>query len=58
MSDDVRLSRMLYFFNKEMAESYDYRDIIIVTSFITKDMTSEFKYYYIILCYTPTPLLI
>mmetsp|Transcript_14581 Transcript_14581/g.35445 ORF Transcript_14581/g.35445 Transcript_14581/m.35445 type:complete len:947 (-) Transcript_14581:1150-3990(-) len=41
MSDDASLRRMVYLFIKEVAETCDPDDIIIVTSCLTKDMTSD-----------------
>jgi len=45
MSDDASLRRMVYLFIKEMAESCDPSDVIIVTSCLTKDMTSDADLY-------------
>lgn len=41
MSDDASLRRMVYLFIKEVAETCDPDDVIIVTSCLTKDMTSD-----------------
>jgi coatomer subunit gamma len=39
-SDDVNLRRMMYLFIKEIAETCDPNDVIIVTSSLTKDMNT------------------
>jgi coatomer subunit gamma len=45
MSDDASLRRMVYLFIKEVAETCDPDDIIIVTSCLTKDMTCDVDLY-------------
>eukprot|EP00591_Stephanopyxis_turris_P008575 CAMPEP_0195517586 /NCGR_PEP_ID=MMETSP0794_2-20130614/11021_1 /TAXON_ID=515487 /ORGANISM="Stephanopyxis turris, Strain CCMP 815" /LENGTH=941 /DNA_ID=CAMNT_0040646409 /DNA_START=44 /DNA_END=2869 /DNA_ORIENTATION=+ len=45
MSDDASLRRMVYLFIKEMAESCNPDDVIIVTSSLTKDMTCDVDLY-------------
>ena len=40
-SSDASLRRMIYFFIKEVAETCNPDDIIIVTSSLTKDMNSK-----------------
>jgi coatomer subunit gamma len=45
MSDDASLRRMVYLFIKEVAETCDPDDVIIVTSSLTKDMTCDVDLY-------------
>jgi len=45
MSDDASLRRMVYLFIKEVAEACNPDDVIIVTSSLTKDMTSDADLY-------------
>lgn len=45
MSDDASLRRMVYLFIKEVAETCDPDDVIIVTSCLTKDMTCDVDLY-------------
>jgi len=45
MSDDASLRRMVYLFIKEVAETCNPDDIIIVTSSLTKDMTCDVDLY-------------
>lgn len=45
MSDDASLRRMVYLFIKEVSETCDPDDIIIVTSSLTKDMTCDVDLY-------------
>lgn len=45
LSDDASLRRMVYLFIKEVAETCDPDDIIIVTSSLTKDMTCDVDLY-------------
>jgi coatomer protein complex subunit gamma len=45
MSDDASLRRMVYLFIKDVAETCDPDDIIIVTSCLTKDMTCDVDLY-------------
>jgi len=45
MSDDASLRRMVYLFIKEVAETCNQDDIIIVTSCLTKDMTCDVDLY-------------
>ena len=45
MSDDASLRRMVYLFIKEMAETCNPDDVIIVTSSLTKDMTCDVDLY-------------
>lgn len=45
MSDDASLRRMVYLFIKEVAETCNPDDIIIVTSCLTKDMTCDVDLY-------------
>lgn len=45
MSDDASLRRMVYLFIKEMAESCNPDDVIIVTQSLTKDMTCDVDLY-------------
>ena len=45
MSDDASLRRMVYLFIKEVAETCDSDDVIIVTSSLTKDMTCDVDLY-------------
>jgi coatomer protein complex subunit gamma len=43
-SDDVNLRRMMYLFIKEVAETCNPDDVIIVTSSLTKDMNTGRPY--------------
>lgn len=45
MSDDASLRRMVYLFIKDVAETCDPDDVIIVTSCLTKDMTCDVDLY-------------
>eukprot|EP00584_Thalassiosira_punctigera_P012855 CAMPEP_0172550842 /NCGR_PEP_ID=MMETSP1067-20121228/33369_1 /TAXON_ID=265564 ORGANISM="Thalassiosira punctigera, Strain Tpunct2005C2" /NCGR_SAMPLE_ID=MMETSP1067 /ASSEMBLY_ACC=CAM_ASM_000444 /LENGTH=952 /DNA_ID=CAMNT_0013338519 /DNA_START=177 /DNA_END=3035 /DNA_ORIENTATION=+ len=45
MSDDASLRRMVYLFIKDVAETCDPDDVIIVTSSLTKDMTCDVDLY-------------
>jgi coatomer protein complex subunit gamma len=45
MSDDASLRRMVYLFIKEVAETCNPDDVIIVTSCLTKDMTCDVDLY-------------
>ena len=45
MSDDASLRRMVYLFIKEVAETCNHDDVIIVTSSLTKDMTCDVDLY-------------
>jgi len=45
MSDDASLRRMVYLFIKEVAETCNPDDVIIVTSSLTKDMTCDVDLY-------------
>jgi len=45
MSDDASLRRMVYLFIKEVAETCDPDDVIIVTSSLTKDMQCDVDLY-------------
>ena len=45
MSEDASLRRMVYLFIKEVAETCDPDDVIIVTSCLTKDMTCDVDLY-------------
>jgi len=45
MSDDASLRRMVYLFIKEVADTCDPDDVIIVTSCLTKDMTCDVDLY-------------
>ena len=45
MSEDASLRRMVYLFIKEVAETCNPDDIIIVTSSLTKDMTCDIDLY-------------
>jgi coatomer protein complex subunit gamma len=45
MSDDASLRRMVYLFIKEVAETCNQDDVIIVTSCLTKDMTCDVDLY-------------
>jgi len=45
MSHDAHLRRMVYLFIKEMAPNCDPNDVIIVTSCLTKDLTSDANIY-------------
>jgi len=45
MSDDASLRRMVYLFIKDVAETCDPNDVIIVTSCLTKDMTCDVDLY-------------
>jgi len=45
MSDDASLRRMVYLFIKEVAETCDPDDVIIVTSSLTKDMACDVDLY-------------
>lgn len=45
MSDDASLRRMVYLFIKDLAETCDPDDVIIVTSCLTKDMTCDVDLY-------------
>jgi len=44
-SNDASLRRMVYLFIKEVADSCDPGDVIIVTSSLTKDMNSDTDIY-------------
>jgi coatomer protein complex subunit gamma len=45
MSDDASLRRMVYLFIKDVAETCNQDDVIIVTSCLTKDMTCDVDLY-------------
>ena len=45
MSDDASLRRMVYLFIKDVAETCNPDDVIIVTSCLTKDMTCDVDLY-------------
>jgi hypothetical protein len=45
MSDDASLRRMVYLFIKDVAETCDPDDVIIVTSCLSKDMTCDVDLY-------------
>ena len=45
MSEDPSLRRMVYLFIKEVAETCDPDDVIIVTSSLTKDMACDVDLY-------------